>query len=117
MKPVVKQIKVYARQQLQLATPPQIICKLHQRCAQLLQLCTTHSREDARSLIDQAQNIIAQLERSLKVDDQLSRSLYLLYDYCYCQLEKERVDEWRKALMIMSNLRDTFDQLHMPARI
>jgi flagellin-specific chaperone FliS len=84
---------------------------------QLLHRLTTQSTDNAQLSINQAQNIIAQLERSLKVDDQLSRSLYLLYDYCYCQLEKDRVDEWRKALLIMSNLRDTFDQLHMPARV
>ena len=117
MKSVVKQVQVYARQQLQLATPQQTICKLHQRCVQLLHRLTTQSADNEHLTLNQAQNIIAQLERSLKVDDQLSRSLYLLYDYCYCQMEKNSVDEWRKALLIMSNLRDTFDQLRMPVRV
>jgi flagellin-specific chaperone FliS len=85
---------------------------LHEKCEQLIRYTISNEDETSRMQLDHAQNIIVQLERSLKKDDQVSKSLYLLYDYCYCSLESGNTDDSRKALQVISTLKDTFNRLN-----
>jgi flagellar biosynthetic protein FliS len=107
-----KHIQDYTRIQVQTATHARVICMLHEKCEQLIRLAISSDDRDRRLQLDHAQNIIAQLERSLVDGDQVSRSLYLLYDYCYCSLEGGDASSFRKALQVIVSLRDTFSLLN-----
>jgi flagellin-specific chaperone FliS len=85
---------------------------LHEKCEQLIRFAIYSDDQNCRLQLDHAQNIIAQLERSLIKEDQVSRSLYLLYDYCYCSLESGDASDCRKALEVIASLRDTFNLLN-----
>jgi flagellin-specific chaperone FliS len=90
---------------------------LHEKCEQLIRQTITRDDHNSRSNLDHAQNIIAQLERSLADGDQVSKSLYLLYDYCYCSLESGTPDDSRKALQVITTLRETFNRLNKRPKI
>lgn len=112
MKSNEKHIQDYSRIQVQTANHARAICMLHEKCEQLIRLAISSDDQKGRLQLDRAQNIIAQLERSLSEGDQISRSLYLLYDYCYCSLESGIASDSRKALQVISSLRDTFTILN-----
>jgi hypothetical protein len=48
---------------------------------------------------------------SLIMNDQVSKSLFLLYDYCYVLLERGTVEDLANAGKVLSVLRDTFKYL------
>ncbi len=107
-----KHIQDYSRIQVQTATHARVICMLHEKCGQLIrQAVSGDDQNNNRLQLDRAQNIIVQLERSLVDKDQVSRSLYLLYDYCYCSLESGSESDSRKALQVITSLNDTFKYL------
>ena len=64
-----------------------------------------------KNLLTHAQNLLAELEGSLKVTDEVSKGLFYLYDYCYCLLDTEVPEDHALALKILSTLRDTFAAL------
>ena len=105
----------YARMQIATSAGPKIVCMLHQRCVTLIQQSLS-STAPSRPVLDKAQNILAQLERALNVNDDLSQSLFYLYDFCYCSLEKTDPGSHQFVSRIMATLRDTFDQLFAPNR-
>lgn len=110
MSSIVDKTKYYARMQIETSTKPRLVCMLHDRCVQLIR----QSMEDKQInnlLLVNAQNILAQLERSLKRTDDVSEGLFYLYDFCYCNLEKADTQSLETALEIMTGLRDTFDLL------
>lgn len=107
-----KHIQDYTRIQVQTATHARVICMLHEKCEQLIRLAISSEVQDRRLQLDHAQNIIAQLERSLVNSDQVSKSLYLLYDYCYCSLESGVSSDCVKALGVIASLRDIFNFLN-----
>ncbi|HEX2959167.1 MAG TPA: flagellar protein FliS [Chitinispirillaceae bacterium] len=107
-----KHIKDYSRIQVQTATHARVICMLHEKCEQLIRYAIYSEDQNGRLQLDRAQNIIVQLERSLIIVDQVSRSLYLLYDYCYCALESGTVSDSKKALQVITALKDTFTILN-----
>jgi len=111
MTPAIDRTKLYAQVQIDTSTKPRLLCMLHERCVQLIrQHCENNISGLSPQLIN-AQNIIAQLERSLVQDDDVSEGLFYLYDYCYCQIEKADRPSVNSALSIMINIRDTFELL------
>ena len=111
-----RHIQDYSRIQVQTATHARVICMLHEKCEQLIRQAISGDDPGNRLQLDRAQNIIVQLERSLTDVDQVSRSLYLLYDYCYCSLESGDSSDCRKALQVIAALRDTFNLLNKMPR-
>ena len=103
----------YASMQIQTASNSRVICMLHAKCISLIQKASEIQNDQSgrRLLLDRAQNILAELERVLVVDDDLSQGLFYLYDYCYCLLENSEKDSYRQAISILSLLRDTFNTL------
>jgi flagellin-specific chaperone FliS len=99
------------RMQIETASQPRLICILHDQCALQLRHVLSGELKDHRTLLDKSQNILVLLQRSLKQTDATSRSLFHLYDYCYCMLEKDDPDAIEKTLGIINTLRLTFKQL------
>jgi flagellin-specific chaperone FliS len=101
----------YSRMRLETASHPQIIWQIHARCAQLIKQAQPLQGGERRTLLIHAQNLLAELEGSLKVTDELSKGLFYLYDYCYCLLDTSRGEDHALALRVMTTLRDTFGTL------
>ena len=57
------------------------------------------------------QNILSQLQRSLRITDSVSQSLFYLYDYCYLCLERGGDSAIADVLEILGILKDTFRKL------
>ena len=102
--------KLYTQTKITTANHARVITLLHHRCVQLIQL-SLQSSLPKRKHLNAAQNILAQFERSLDMKNELSKTFYLLYDYCYCQLESDLADNHRNALTIVTKIRDAFDVL------
>lgn len=100
----------YRQMQIGTASHSKAICMLHQRCMQLIELGRRNPGEQRENL-DKAQNILAQLQRVLDKNDEVSESLFLLYDYCYALLERGAPNECRNALTIIRHLTFTFRAL------
>ena len=103
-------IDTYSRMRIETASHARIVCMLHDQCALQLRLAK-QSGETRRSMLDRAQNILVLLEHALKMTDATSRSLYHLYDYCYCLLETGGDREIVNAHSLLSTLRQTFNYL------
>jgi flagellin-specific chaperone FliS len=97
----------YSRMQLETASHQQIIWQIHSKCAQLIKQALSLEGGERRMLLIHAQNLLAELERSLKVTDELSKGLFYLYDYCYCLIDTSRHEDHDLALRVLSRLRDT----------
>ncbi len=104
-------IREYTRLQVETAPVSGLVCMLHSRCAVLLRQALLDERAFRRPVLDKAQNILALLQRSLKGNDATSRTLFHLYDYCYCRLEGEIAMELEHALAIIESLAEVFDNL------
>lgn len=102
----------YAKLQINTASHPKRICMLHSRCAELTVIAEAEKNPAKRRIIlDKAQNILAQLQAVLQVDDTVSRSLFYLYDYCYVLLGRGESADCIQSRQILVTLRDTFEQL------
>jgi flagellar biosynthetic protein FliS len=101
--------KIYERTRISTSSNPRIIYMLHCKCVQLIQ----QSLEDVehRTMLIRAQNIIAELEHALIIEDELSQGLFYIYDYCYCLLETDNLLHKQHAISTLCILRDTFGQL------
>jgi flagellar biosynthetic protein FliS len=97
----------YATVQIQTASKPRAICMLHEKCVQFIS-AALDSPPERRVFIIKAQNILAQLERSLIRDDAISQSLFYLYDYCFVILRHGTEEDLTNAGEILAVLRDTF---------
>jgi flagellin-specific chaperone FliS len=86
------------------------ICMLHERVRSLIHRYTSEPEKDRR-LLDKAQNIIAQLQSALIVTDDVSYTLFYLYDYCYLQLENDDRGSIVNAYSIITELADSFHSL------
>jgi flagellin-specific chaperone FliS len=100
----------YAAVQIQTATKPRAICMLHEKCVQFIS-AALDSRPERRAFVIKAQNVLAQLERSLVQDDPVAQSLFYLYDYCFVILRRGADDDLTNAGEILAILRDTFSLL------
>ena len=97
---------------IETSASPRIVWMLHEKAVQIIhQARITEDRIKQRELITIVQNILAQLEYSLKVTDQLSQGLFYLYDYCYSLLESDVTQKHAIAATILATLRDTFGEL------
>jgi len=100
----------YAAVQIQTASKTKTICMLHEKCVQFIS-AALDSPSLRHSSIIRAQNILAQLERSLVRDDAISHSLFYLYDYCFVILRRATDDDLTNAGEILAVLRGTFSVL------
>jgi flagellin-specific chaperone FliS len=100
----------YVKMQIDTAPRRRIVYLLHEKCVYDVQKALRFA-DRRRELLDRAQNILSQLQRSLVVDDTVSQSLYYLYDYCYVRLETGGVNDIMDVLGILRPLRDTFHTL------
>ena len=104
----------YSRTQLETAGHPWVIWILNAKCVRLIRQAQATEPQPGvhrKNLLTHAQNLLAELEGSLKVTDELSKSLFYLYDYCYCLLDTEAPVDHALALKVLSLLRDTFAAL------
>ena len=108
-------IDTYTRMQVETASHARLVCLLHNQCVLHLRQAelTESSRRDQ---LNRAQNILVLLQQSLKNTDATSRTLFHLYDYCYCLLEKGNDSEIINAGAILDILRQTFDHLQKHPR-
>ncbi len=105
------EIRVYSRTQIETASQPKLICMLHDQCVLQLRHARSIDQSLRRPLLDRVQNMLVILQRSLKITDATSQSLFHLYDYCYCLLEYDARDELTNAQRIIDTLRQTFEEL------
>lgn len=103
--------KAYSNMQIKTSTNPVNICMLHSKCVLLLKSVINENQLSNHLQIIKVQNIIAELEHALKIEDDLSKSLFYIYDYCYIQLEKHNIKSYQNALSIFSILDNTFKEL------
>jgi flagellin-specific chaperone FliS len=101
----------YSRMRLETAPHQQIIWLMHARAAQFVKQAATVEAGLRRFLLTRAQNLLAELETSLKVDDEISKGLFYLYDYCYCLIDTDNPENHKLAHRVLSTLRDTFGAL------
>ncbi|MBN1129978.1 MAG: flagellar protein FliS [Chitinispirillaceae bacterium] len=101
----------YSRMRLETASHPQIIWQIHSKCAQLIKQAGGMDGGQRRTLLIHAQNLLAELEGSLKVTDEISKGLFYLYDYCYCLLDTSRSEDHELAFRILSTIRDALGAL------
>jgi flagellar biosynthetic protein FliS len=97
----------YAKTQVETATIRRAICMLHEKCVQFMAAALDLPAQKSVFLA-KSQNILSQLQMSLRVDDSVSEGLFLLYDYCYAALERGNEKDVHSAGRVMSTLRDTF---------
>jgi flagellin-specific chaperone FliS len=100
----------YAKVQIQTASTRRAVCMLHEKCVQFIAAALDSPPERA-GLAAKAQNILSQLQMSLRVDDNVSEGLFLLYDYCYVLLERGSDEDLNNAGKVLAVLRDTFKYL------
>lgn len=104
--------KIYSSMQISTSSNTVNICMLHTKCTYFLKQALQQQNPDQkRLLLDKVQNIIAELEHSLIVEDNLSRSLFYIYDYCYSLLESTNAETIGNALSLLQVLRDTLNEL------
>jgi flagellar biosynthetic protein FliS len=97
----------YAAVQIQTASKTRAVCMLHEKCVQFISAALDFPQERRRFII-RAQNILAQLERSLNREDTVSHSLFYLYDYCFVILRHGTDKDLTNAGKILAVLRNTF---------
>jgi flagellar protein FliS len=102
---------LYQSVQIKTASNQRLVCMLHNKCVQCIVQALDAEGESKKDLIRRAQNILAELERSLKIEDELTQSLFYLYDYSYTLLDRNDSGEFQRAITVLSLIRDTFDQL------
>jgi len=103
----------YTQTRLLTSSHPQIVRMMHANCVTLIKQAGASDTAPThrRNLLVHAQNILAELEGSLKVTDELSKGLFNLYDYCYCLIESNDTANHNLACAILTLLRDTFSFL------
>jgi flagellin-specific chaperone FliS len=98
----------YSQTRLMTATHPQIIRLMHANCVTLIKQSAAADTVHRRNILIHAQNLLAELEGSLKVTDELSKGLFYLYDYCYCLLETDNPADHNLVIAVITLLSDTF---------
>ncbi|MBN1760134.1 MAG: flagellar protein FliS [Chitinispirillaceae bacterium] len=100
----------YSRMRIETASHSRVVCMLHDRCALQLRQAKQFP-DERRAMLDKTQNILVLLQHALKQTDATSRSLYHLYDYCYCLLESGSDREIANAYTLLNTVRQTFNYL------
>ncbi len=103
--------KHYKKMQIDTASSKTQIAMMHDKLYALVKSAIIGGEDGRREKLDRAQNILSQFQVSLKNEDDLSESLFLVYDYVYVQLEKNDIAGWRDALKVIETIKDTFNEL------
>lgn len=104
-------VQRYREFALQTAPHKRAIYLLHEKCVHLIALSRSFE-EKRRERLNRAQNILSQLQSILHADDDVSLTLFLLYDYCYVLLnDPPQPVNMTNALALMTTLKNTFRQL------
>ena len=102
----------YTRMQIETASRPKQISMLHNKCVGLIKLASKEKdSSQKRAFLDKAQNILVQFQSALRMEDEISNSLFYLYDYSYLLLENGSEENCRNAIDIMAELQETFNKL------
>ena len=105
--------KYYKTMQIETASDHKQLVMLHDKLFTLTRNAIILGKDGRRERLDKAQNIIAQLQIALKLnrEDELTHSVFLLYDYIYVNLEGSDVTKYREALKVIEVLKDSFSEL------
>ena len=98
----------YLRMQVETAPRSKQLVMLHERCVLLAKESMALSGPQRRSTLNTAQNIIALLQRSLRINDEVSQSLFYVYDYAYSLLETGGNEECRNMIRVFGVISDAF---------
>ena len=103
----------YKQMQIDTASSKKQLVMLHEKLFTLTRDAIILGQEGRRERLNKAQNIIVQLQLALKLDkdDELTHSLFLLYDYAYVCLDGDDIVKYRDALKVIEILKDTFSEL------
>ncbi len=101
----------YTRMQIVTASRPKQITMMHEKCVLQITRAIMVSGEERRERLDNAQNILAQFQSALRIEDNVSEGLFYIYDYSYMLLERGESDDCKKAVEVIRVLRDTFKEL------
>ena len=101
----------YTKMQIVTASRPKQITMMHEKCVLLITRAIMVSGDERRKRLDNAQNILAQFQSSLRIEDNVSAGLFYIYDYSYMLLERGESDDCKKAIDLIITLRDTFKEL------
>jgi len=100
----------YFRTQIETASKGKALCMLHERC--MFFLLKTHSlTNEKKFFLNKVQNILTQLQLSLRINDPISQGLFYLYDYCYLCLDRGNDQDIANSLDILGILQDAFREL------
>ena len=104
-------IKHYAKMQAQTASNEKKITMLHEHLHELLILAQDVYGVDRRYYLDKAQNILSQFQACLQISDDLSQSLFYVYDYIFVRLEFGAKNDISDSLALVATLKNTFQEL------
>jgi flagellin-specific chaperone FliS len=94
--------------QLGTAGHGRIIWMMHAKCVFFIKQSQVPGIDLAtrKTMLIRAQNLLAELESALKITDDVSRSLFVLYDYCYSLLDADTPKTQEIAINLLTTLRD-----------
>ena len=101
----------YTKMQIETASRPKQITMMHKKCVTDITKAMGESGIERRKRLDNAQNILAQFQSALRIEDNVSEGLFYIYDYSYILLERGDNEDCKKAIEVMSVLLDTFREL------
>ncbi|MGB7569900.1 MAG: flagellar protein FliS [Chitinivibrionales bacterium] len=100
----------YTKVQIETASKKKAVYMLHERCAFfILKAQSTPGKKKFYCI--KAQNILSQLQSSLRITDSISRGIFYLYDYCYVILDRGNDADLANALEIINVLNGAFRRL------
>jgi flagellar biosynthetic protein FliS len=106
-----KVAKHYKDMQINTASSRTQIAMMHDKLFFLVREAIIGDTSKRRENLDKAQNILSQFQTSLKNNDDLTESLFLLYDYIYVKLDESDIAAWREALTVIETVKGTFNKL------
>lgn len=105
-----KVAELYKKEEIETAPKQKILSLLHKRCISLLkESVLSKDIISRRLLLNKVQNILSFLEQSLNLADDLSFSLFYLYDYCYSLLESDDISHINNVKDILSIIGSVFE--------
>ena len=101
----------YTRMQIVTASSQKQLTMLHEKCVWCIVKAGTESGFDRRELLNRAQNILAQLQAALRMEDSVSEGLFYIYDYAYMLLEDDGDEGRQKAIEVLQVITEAFRKL------
>ena len=100
----------YTKVQIETASKKKAVLMLHERCMFFV-LKAQSTPDKKKTFCAKAQNILSQLQASLKINDSISQGIFYLYDYCYVILGRGNDSDLANALEIINILNSAFRRL------